>query len=40
MRVNCSVYTPDNQCLITGSIDGVIEVWDPEKMTLRTDLDY
>jgi WD40 repeat protein len=40
MRVNCATFTPDANSLIIGSIDGIIEVWDPEKLTLRNDLSY
>jgi len=31
MRVNCATYTPDGVNLITGSVDGIIEIWDVEK---------
>lgn len=40
MRVNCATFTPDGQNLITGSIDGIIEVWDPTKYSVRNDIEY
>ncbi|CAD8093423.1 unnamed protein product [Paramecium primaurelia] len=40
MRVNCATFTPDGQNLITGSIDGIIEVWDPSKYSVRNDIEY
>ncbi|CAD8084094.1 unnamed protein product [Paramecium sonneborni] len=40
MRVNSATFTPDGQNLITGSIDGIIEVWDPIKYQVRNDIEY
>ncbi|CAG9330777.1 unnamed protein product [Blepharisma stoltei] len=39
-KINCFSYTPDGNCLITGSNDGFIEVWDPYTGKLKTSLLY
>eukprot|EP00977_Amphora_coffeiformis_P007789 scaffold1697_cov180-Amphora_coffeaeformis.AAC.25 len=35
-----AVYTPDGSSLITGSSDGLVEVWGTSEYTLRADLPY
>lgn len=37
-RIESAIFTEDH--LITGSVDGIIEVWDPKLLKVRDDLVY
>ena len=39
-RIEVATYSPDGHYLVTGSIDGIIEVLEPSTGKLKTDLPY
>ena len=36
----CVAFTPDGACLVVASADGIIEVYDPDTLRIRKDLEY
>ena len=40
MRIEAAAFSHDGNFLVTGSVDGIIEVWDPIARKIKTDLTY
>lgn len=40
MRANCAVYVPTGEHVVLGTVDGIIEVWDAQKLAVDKDLEY
>jgi hypothetical protein len=39
-KVDSLVFSPDGQCLVSGSAEGLVEGWDVESFSLRQDLEH